>query len=181
MTPFFILGLPRSRTAWLANLFTHKHSFCFHDALSQCDRLSDLKAVMDSRPEPFVGNADSGMALFWFGAQAVFPDAKVIVVRRELSQVRHSVARLLGSDALATVDPMLAEMDERLDSIRGLTVRYEDLSKLSCATAMWEYVGLTDFDYDRFDMLTRLNITEDIATVMARSNGERFASLMETA
>ena len=40
---FFITGLPRSRTAWLANWFTYGHTFCFHEACRKVGKIEELK------------------------------------------------------------------------------------------------------------------------------------------
>jgi hypothetical protein len=58
MIPFFITGLPRSRTAWLANFLTTDHSFCYHD-LSRIG----LNALYTNEAYTYVGDADSGLLL----------------------------------------------------------------------------------------------------------------------
>ncbi len=36
---FFVTGLPRSRTAWLANLLTTDRTLCFHEPIEPIDKL----------------------------------------------------------------------------------------------------------------------------------------------
>ena len=40
---FFVLGLPRSRTAWLANFLTYDGYFCFHEGIDGCRSIDDYK------------------------------------------------------------------------------------------------------------------------------------------
>ena len=56
--PFFIAGLPRSRTAWLANWFTSESSYCIHDAWRYCTTPQEIREQM---PEgcTWAGTSDS--------------------------------------------------------------------------------------------------------------------------
>lgn len=63
---FFITGLPRSRTAWMANFFTTGESFCFHDAMKDGFDMATLRAAFESampRNYDYLGDADSGLLL----------------------------------------------------------------------------------------------------------------------
>ena len=43
MSNFFVVGLPRSRTAWLANFLTYEDKFCFHEGINGCSTLKEYK------------------------------------------------------------------------------------------------------------------------------------------
>ena len=66
--PFFVTGLLRSRTGWLANWLTYERSFCWHDAfrwstqdgLAQ-DGLVDSLCLMSQDPERWLDDALEGL------------------------------------------------------------------------------------------------------------------------
>lgn len=84
--PFFITGLPRSRTAWLANLFTWGDSFCYHDILGECGSLSELDSKIGECSSRFVGVSDSSILLVWTHLLRRYPTAKWIIVKRDFDQ-----------------------------------------------------------------------------------------------
>ncbi|MDE2099791.1 MAG: hypothetical protein KGL39_21240 [Patescibacteria group bacterium] len=98
-TPFFITGLPRTRSAWLANLFTTEHSLCFHDPQ---ETVTELLARNEGMR---VGVADSTLV---FKAHALldrYPDAPWLFVDRKAEDCRRSLVkftrettRLMGRD-----------------------------------------------------------------------------------
>ena len=92
MTPFFITGLPRSRTAWLANFFTTQTAFCFHDRckdgwtaawVEQSLKMVAQGFVPGSPPARYthVGDADSGLMLIAPQLVVMFPDARWLFVK----------------------------------------------------------------------------------------------------
>lgn len=82
MNPFFITGLPRSRTAWLANFFTYGPAFCGHDLLKSCRSLDMLEATLESFGTPFAGDSDSGLLVVADAVYRRWPEAKWIIVDR---------------------------------------------------------------------------------------------------
>jgi hypothetical protein len=88
---FFITGLPRTRTAWLANFFTGPHSFCLHDGLLGCKTVRDLvpqwQAAMWDYPvreHPHIAMGDSDSALVLVAEQVLeaFPGSRWLHVTR---------------------------------------------------------------------------------------------------
>lgn len=81
--PFFITGLPRSRSAWLANFFTTQNSFCFHDAMKDGWTANHIGALMTglklSGYEHY-GDADSGLLLVAGELVEMFPQARWLFV-----------------------------------------------------------------------------------------------------
>lgn len=76
---YFIVGLPRSRTAWLANFMTYDCSFCFHEGLVEAGSVEGLMDLKKLCPDAFViGNSDSGLPLFADATLKAFPDARGI-------------------------------------------------------------------------------------------------------
>jgi hypothetical protein len=82
--PFFIIGLPRSRTAWLANFLTWGKCFCWHEATRYIGQPSDLAEILETSCFEYSGNADSGMLVYSPDEfLRDFPGSKVLFVLRD--------------------------------------------------------------------------------------------------
>jgi hypothetical protein len=91
---FFITGLPRSRTAWFANLFTTGSVFCWHDALKEGPldiTLSKARVLMPS--VLYFGNSDSAVPLAAREIYKAFPEAKWVFVRRDFDDAYDSFCK----------------------------------------------------------------------------------------
>lgn len=82
MSTFLILGKPRSRTAWAANLLsTPPASLCLHEGLADAgldyERLRDR---MDSLPATHVGTAETGFIHAIDKMLVTWPDARIVVM-----------------------------------------------------------------------------------------------------
>lgn len=91
---FFITGLPRSKSAWLANYLTYGESFCWHDQLQHFTHLQDFRNYMEWTSASLVGHSDPANILVWRDLATMFPDATWIVVRRDLDDCYHSCRRI---------------------------------------------------------------------------------------
>jgi hypothetical protein len=90
---FFILGLPRSRTAWCANFLTHGPSFCFHEPLLGCASFADLEAKFRLIDTPFVGASGSGSAFYMDELYRRFQPT-LVMIRRNPTEVDRSLTAL---------------------------------------------------------------------------------------
>ena len=146
MGNFFIIGLPRSRTAWLSNFLTYDDMFCYHEGLNGCSSISDYKSKLGS----FRGDSNTGLMLFNF--EKHFPEAKVVIIDSEIDKASEFSKETYGEDITET----LKLMKERLDGIKGLHINVNDINdKLK---EIWEYVSDKTFNKERTDMLVKLNI-----------------------
>jgi hypothetical protein len=63
--PFLITGLPRSRTAWMAEVATFGRAVCFHEPMARLERWSEIFALWGAQSGAcFVGIADHGLGFF---------------------------------------------------------------------------------------------------------------------
>lgn len=128
----FIVGLPRSRTAWFAAyLSAYPDVHCWHEGLKGCHDPSEFHNKMQPLgPHPaelIVGNSDS--MLMHFNIDAVFPDAPVIVIKRPFEQVLASVGQLFGNVSTEMMQALSAA-HERLECHPGLHVDYEGIDAM---------------------------------------------------
>ncbi|MHB8727567.1 MAG: hypothetical protein ACYC9K_00855 [Sulfuricaulis sp.] len=144
---FFILGLPRSRSAWLSAFLTTDKTLCYHDALALCRTPNDMHKLGDGR---LTGNADTGLALFypWVNAQR----AKRIVIKRPMEEVWASVEQLgLPTDGL----PLLERCLSRVHA--DLTINFNEIDNF--LSTLWRVCsGGFPFDEKRAELFKSLNI-----------------------
>lgn len=135
---FFITGLPRSRTAWLAAYFTDGNVFCYHDGLKYLNKKEEFYYLMGAAHKDYkldtIGNSDSG--LIYTDFQTRFPDADTVIIERPVADSWQSMVSLGFS---VDVD-FFFENAKKLDKLRGLRVPYEHIDRdlnLIC-----EYIGV---------------------------------------
>jgi hypothetical protein len=77
---FFILGLPRSRTAWFANLFTTDKTHCFHEIGLFYDD-ENLLRILASVEKEYVGISEPNPQLY-FRITELYPDSPIVLISR---------------------------------------------------------------------------------------------------
>lgn len=175
MKTFFITGLPRSRTAWLANFLTHGDvSFCFHDGLRFGGPEGLLRKMVEARPASgFVGDSDSALLLFYEQIESLFPLSPWVVIHRPVDEaVRSFMASIPasyypevadGARVSRDFDYLSRKMDalERLiDDQRLLRVNYDDLQHERTARSIWDHSWIPHtFPIARWQMLDALRVT----------------------
>jgi hypothetical protein len=112
--PFFIVGLPRSRTAWLANLLTVPgQSFCWHEGEAGHGNLDQLVAKMKRRPESRVGNASSAIACYGDDVYRLLPEARYIIIERDPDSAKQALKET--ADECWDVDKIWPQIVERFN------------------------------------------------------------------
>ena len=167
-TPFFITGLPRSRTAWLANLLTHGRSFCLHDGTLRGlpELIATMKTLGDSHA--VVGDADSGLLFYVEELKQLFPKARWVFVKREpvaaqMSYKRHFNGRdpylLPGTDLVPLFRKLADQYAQARNMVHHLEVPFERLDDVETVKAVWDWCLPHDpFDAVRAEQLLRLRV-----------------------
>lgn len=131
---FIVTGMPRSRTAWLANYLTYGDAFCKHELLSDFDTPKQCADWMKAKAESGVsiGMSDSGAVLFQDALAAELPNAKWVLIRRSVGDCEKSFSNEHGigvdlwahkrkvDDLVMHLDPMVVEFDEIDTRIRHI-------------------------------------------------------------
>lgn len=142
---FFIIGLPRSRTAWLANFLTYGQ-LCYHEGLNGCNSLKEYREKLGEN------NGDSSTGLMLLDMNKEFPDSPKVIIesdpQRAVEWAQHSFGYSDPSHVLL--------LQERMDYIEGLRVKYEDIDDR--LEEIWGHLIGTSFDPERAEMLKQLNI-----------------------
>lgn len=154
MKTFFIVALPRSRTAWLANFLTYGDSFCFHDGIGY-HGVEGLRSRMLTLPVKIAGSSDTCAMFFIDKILSVFPETKIIAVNRDVDEVSDSLKRC-GLDDNASTDLMKMTFEKVINYAADIVIEYNDINKK--AASLWEYITDTECDLNRLEMLKSMNI-----------------------
>lgn len=157
-TPFLILGLPRSRTAWLANFLTFGEIRCGHEMMSEFS-VHGLFEELTGTNLRYEGNSDTSAAMFLPDILRYMPDIAIVVVRREIKDVLTGLRKMGMSITDHQLRPMVDGLFEAARLENSLTVRFEDLSSESTLRAVQAHCAPGEpFDRQRASMLRDFNI-----------------------
>jgi hypothetical protein len=161
LQPFFVTGLPRSRTAWLANLLTTDTTICFHDVPFSIGAVDNGKVVGFSGPQ--VCKQFTEVCRF-------FPNAPWLIVLRNPDDALASLI-YVKRKVEANVVPMPDGFwDARRELISALclkhqvqTVTFEELDDEEVMRSVWAHLlpGIP-FDSQRFDLLCKMNVQQKL-------------------
>ena len=162
--PFLVLGLPRSRTAWISKFLSYGDVICGHEQIRFCRSLDD---VSNWFRQGAAGSAETAAAPHWRLVRKLVPDIKFILIRREPNEVVESLLRL-DMRGTAQFDEarsalMARKLCQKLDQIERrvpdvTSIDYRDLSTLDGAERLWSAALPYPFDPDWFHLLSTLNI-----------------------
>lgn len=180
---FFITGLPRTRTAWLANLFTTGNSFCYHEVVYTNKEVSSAIAALKIDDYEYVGDSSSAIPMYAETLFSEFPDAPIVLIERDTGECLSSFRRAflypdggkVTSDKLeiaASMRPFASDGMERCEKAvkqmfskykeRIKVVSFYDLDDMKVLEDLWSHcVPDIPFDERRAEQLSRLNIQLD--------------------
>lgn len=155
---FIILGLPRSRTAWLAHFLSYGEWLCLHEEARHWRSMEDIKVLAAM---PCLGLCETSIAQFW---RLIPPGWKVVIVRRPPVEVEASLAKL-GCN-MSLVRPWLVRQDQKLSQLavrrpNVVQVQYDEILLESTCKAIFEYCLAKPFDRQWYSRLAHVNIQCD--------------------
>lgn len=164
---FFVLGMPRARTAWASVFLTGRESFAFHEGIAGCVNMEAFRARLEARPEPVVGDVD---ALLPFHSEALFemfPEARYGILTRFPDEALESLVAAEPGREEETRAAWPAYMERYEAAIAGLArhqiVRIDssELDNASSAKGFYEFLTRRDFDLGAWEKLGQLRVTLD--------------------
>ena len=173
---FLILGLPRTRTAWLANFLTWGDMICWHELSGRMSAADQMRVVL-TRGAKCVGNADSGAIFMAEELMQKMPDLRVVVIRRDWEESLHALCKLTGAAVSDEMRASWQRMDEILEGIEAkasgvLVVEYESLGKSQTVEAVWRHcVGEVPFPSTRFSILSDMNVQMEPGIIHRAARG----------
>lgn len=132
---YFILGLPRSRTTWLSVLLSQGKDICYHEKSLEFSSLESLKIFCEENPN--CGISDTALILHWKWIRQNIPEAKIILINRNINEVIKSVQEIgLPLDSLPFLKEKLEEA--KLDP-EIVQIEFSDLNKKQYCKIIYEY------------------------------------------
>lgn len=162
---FIVLGLPRSRTAWLARFLSYKDAHCGHEELRHMRSLDDVKAWIS---QPMTGSAETAAAPWWRTLLRLAPEVRVVVVRRPIDEVVESLAAF-GFDR-PVIRPAMERLNAKLDQIAKrvpcLEVTFDDLNEEETCKTVFEHCLPYPFDKAHWQRLAGENVQCDMLALV---------------
>jgi len=144
---FLILGLPRSRTAWLANFMSYDGYCCHHEGTNGCYTMKEYKAKLG----PCIGDANTGLTLIDINKH--FPDTKIVIIDSAIDKAIAHSKKIYGVDFTSD----LLNMKVKLDKVKGLHIPFNDID--NNLEVIWDYLTSgKPYNTQRAEMLKGLDI-----------------------
>lgn len=165
MHNYFITGLPRTRTSWLANLFTIGNSYCFHELSKTHKDYISLREELMNRPEEYKGVSDCMLPYYYEPLADTLREQRLVIITRPFGDVVNSLTKWLRStefDAKELVQT-LDKLERKIEYMKGKydckIVRFKDLDDREVVESLWYYCvpGVT-FDSQRWEMLSKMQM-----------------------
>lgn len=163
---FFVVGLPRSRTAWLANFLTYDNRLCFHEGLNGCQSLEKYREKLGAN------KGDSSTGLMLIDINALYPDAPVLVIESDGKKTAEFIYKEYGFYAPEAVD----FFKSKLRKIKGKRIHVNDIDNR--LEEIWAYLIGTPFNRQRADLLTGFNVQMKNTSVITKMGSDLWTAKM---
>lgn len=174
--PFIIYGLPRSRTAWLADFLTYGDWSCFHETTLHMRSIADIQTFLAREK---VGTSETAAAPGWRLIHHYSPDIRAVVVKRAPEDALASMLQLGISYDMPELKRILAYlvriMDEISDQPNVLTIDYDDLATEGGCAAVFEHCLPYRFDRPWWLWYKDRNRQIDVKALMAYYTANKAA------
>lgn len=163
-SPFIVLSLPRSRSAWLAHFLAYGGARVGHDIATECSSVADFRA----RLAPLDGTCETGAVLGWRLIRAELPDAKLVIIQRDPMEVAASLGKFgIRPDVEELVlRRVMLDQVAALPGVQSLPVEALD-DPLVCKQ-LFESLLDAAFDWQWWTRFNQLNIQVDMPKRLVR-------------
>lgn len=142
---FFILGLPRSRTAWLANFLTYGKTFCHHEGMNGCRSIEEYRKKIGS-------NGDAGTGLMLLDLDRLFPESPRVIIESDPKKAIAFAKKAYGIDS----PEWFYYLRNRLDAMGGLRIHVDEIN--DNLERIWSLVSREPYNRERGELLKRLRV-----------------------
>jgi len=166
VTPFLVLGMPRSRTFWTSRYLAYTGRVVEHDPSRRFRARSDIARYFAA---PGAAAVDTALGIIWHEIAATMPpDLRIAVLHRPVADVRASLDRL----GVELPDAWLRHLACQLEAIDGLHIEANELDREPYARALFEHCLNRPFDRVWWESLRDVNLQCDRASYLSdmRSN-----------
>lgn len=177
--PFFVTGLPRSRTAWLSVLLTTDRSLCLHEPCALLRQVGDLSVIYGRDDYEFVGVADSALGFFAPEVIEAF-SPRTVIVERDINEVERSLTQL-GMPGTNYCELLLEALAEVRSHPLVLAVPFDALNDAGVVEEVYQHLMPgARLDRDRYELLAGMLVETNPLKTMAKAveNRENLTALM---
>lgn len=123
---FFVTGLPRSMSAWFSVFLSdYKRMHCMHESSKSVHTHKEYMKRLERMHLAFDYVGDASSVIPWFPVYKYFPDAKVVIIERDIDDVLASLERITNLTPGGT--EMVKRTNGLLKVMPGFHVKYEDV------------------------------------------------------
>jgi len=176
---FFVTGLPRSRTAWMAAFLSTGETLCIHEPSCKIQAIEELETMLDTTFYRYIGVSESGLGFF---VKDIIEKLKcrTLVIERDIGEVAESL-RKIG----VPMPPKYKYLDLLLDRLSEVRmhpmvkwVHFNSLvHKRVIQEVYWWLMPGIAFDEARWSEFSNLNIQVD--AVRQAEKARRYQTNLE--
>ncbi len=140
-----IVGLPRSRTAWLSAFMSQSSTYFHHEAIDGCKSIDEYRNKVNG-----CGDSTTGFPFL----KGEMENKKIVIIKKNNEQIEDCIK---WSDETFGIDSreLVGEMNNQLNDIDGLVVFQSEIDDR--LRDIWEF--LVDDTWDnRYSNLSKLNV-----------------------
>lgn len=162
---YFVIGLPRSRTAWLSVFLSQSGNYCHHDGLNGC-------RTIDAYRQKIGTHGDSSTGLMMFDVDKLFPGAPIVIIEKNDIELQSCISWCNNTYQVDSRDH-IKRLNGLMATIKGLRIKQRDINQMlpeiwaHLIGTRWkdEYANLTDFNIQSdpyaIDYLSALEIMHE--------------------
>jgi hypothetical protein len=167
--PFFITGLPRSRTAWLANYLTTDKTHCYHELIGECDSWQEYQDKLNKNDKVY-GDSSSGLIFNIEHFIERYPNSKWICIRRPFADVIFSLEKKgfsLNSTEMRELENTFKNAYKILyDKANISFFAYDELNETKTIEMIWSFCCPSlPVPIGRAENLQKFNIQIDLSRI----------------
>lgn len=163
---FFIGALPRSRTAWLANLLTFGDSLCLHGGLLECEGHAErLPTLLQAKPHAVVGNSDPSMMVYpnFETIRAAFPASRWVFLIQDpkRSWERHRAAFPevdVGQDFFEQLLRRIGTASASMPDTQRICLQETELQSFRVCDNICRHCTGRTLEFNRWKMLDKMTV-----------------------
>jgi hypothetical protein len=163
--PFLIVGLPRSRTAWLSAFLTDGDVFCHHELSSYCKSPGEFVERLLSPKYAVNGDSDPGIPIAYPALVTALPPHRIVFIERPEQSAKAALKSMMAKEAgLDLNDSRWFLINDAYQRMRAscpdsMSFRFEDLDREENMEILSEYLTERPFNRERFHLFNRLRVT----------------------
>ena len=156
MIDYMVISLPRSGTAWTANLLTTGDDICLHESF-----MTETLETLDNKKHSGLLGISETSAIFFADEVNKHP-AKKLIIERPLDEVNNS---LMGLGFYT----FTSEINSLLNSIEGYKISFNDLFNADSMGKAYEFLTGKEMNKDRHELLCSFGVQNIFAIEAVRN------------